>query len=540
MKSIKIMIHKNYVSSFLNLINRNKWILFFLSVYLLIRIIFLNTNSAEWGDSYRILRATEFLQNFTYPADEKRPPLFSILLLLKFTKDPIFSGRITMLILSMINVFLFYLLCKTLLKNSSEKTIFFAVTLFAFNPLFIYWSLRIYADNFFLMWMLLSFILYFKYQDSKKLFFLIILPFVLTFSILTRFEGYLLSASIVSSLFLGFTFKRNRFFPFIYMSFVLALLIFLVSYYKEYTFYINPIFSKYIDEVESRKITLDEVNNFIFQFLYLLGSVFGIMFILVNFVKIKLKTIIDSWVIYAPLVHLFFLQFVLSFIWFAAVPRLFLPIVPILLILFVKGFEKFKFEGYSKKLKIFFIIVSLGFLVFYIGSQLSLKLPFLITGLRFFLINIFIGILCIFVFSLTLFKKIPKDYLIILFITSNIVWSILFVSLEKDIYKVLNQAVLYFKENYPGDYIVLSNDVSSITRFYLKDNFKYSRELDLNENVLEKVEKIKPEYIIVTNEHNHSMSFTPSKYPGFELQKEFKEKVNSRVFFTQIIKVTSK
>jgi hypothetical protein len=115
----------------------------------------------------------------------------------------------------------------------------------------------------------------------------------------------------------------------------------------------------------------------------------------------------------------------------------------------------------------------------------------------------------------------------------------LIISLEKDTYKVLNQAVTYFINNYPKDSIVLSNDVSSITKFYLSDRFVYSSEIDSGKGLSGKIDRSSPDYIIVTNEHNPSMSFTPSKIPGLILEKEFKEVVNSRLFFTQIIRVNT-
>ena len=122
---------------------------------------------------------------------------------------------------------------------------------------------------------------------------------------------------------------------------------------------------------------------------------------------------------------------------------------------------------------------------------------------------------------------------------SSLIWSYLFISLEKDTFKVLNQAVVYFIKNYPSNAVVMTNDVSSITRFYFKDSYRYSRELDLNRDIEEKIQKVRPDFIIVTNEHNPQMSFTPSKIPNLILEKEFKEVVNSRSFFTQIIRVNS-
>jgi hypothetical protein len=43
---------------------KTKLILFF-GIYLLFRISIFNINAAEWGDSYRILRATNFLEKNT-------------------------------------------------------------------------------------------------------------------------------------------------------------------------------------------------------------------------------------------------------------------------------------------------------------------------------------------------------------------------------------------------------------------------------------------------------------------------------------------
>jgi hypothetical protein len=122
---------------------------------------------------------------------------------------------------------------------------------------------------------------------------------------------------------------------------------------------------------------------------------------------------------------------------------------------------------------------------------------------------------------------------------SSLIWSYLFISLEKDIYKVLNQAVIYFIKNYPSNAVVMTNDVSSITRFYFKDRYRYSSEIDSGKGILNKLDSINPDYVIVTNEHNPQMSFTPSKIPNLILEKEFKEVVNSRSFFTQIIRVNS-
>lgn len=107
---------------------KNKYLLFF-SLYFLFRISILNINSAEWGDSYRILRATNYLEFGSYPEDEKRPPLFSFLLLIKLVSDPIISSRIIMMFISFLVLGFFYLLLKEISYKISENQRFLSLIL---------------------------------------------------------------------------------------------------------------------------------------------------------------------------------------------------------------------------------------------------------------------------------------------------------------------------------------------------------------------------------------------------------------------------
>ena len=528
-------------SSFLE----QKYFWIFLFLYLIFRIFILNTNSAEWGDSYRILRATEYLQTFTYPEDEKRPPLFSVLLLIKLHEDPVLAGRIVMIFISLVNLFLLYSLSSKLisylnLKSKIYRHIPLIVTiLFSLSPLYLYWALRIYADNLFLTFMLLSFGLYFNFLDSQKsfhkFFYMTLVSLVTVLAILTRFEGYLLFGSLLLSLFISVLIYKNSkdLKYFLFFGLITFGLIFFVSYFDKYTFYENPLVSKYVDEVESRKLTVREVGNYVFQLIYLSGSIFGMIFLYFGAGSFLSKK-------FLPIYVFIFLQLALSFIWYAAVPRLFLPVLPFYLFLVVLGVYVFyektrsqKISNISKRI----VILSFLLLLAYFSSQYILKVPFLITGFRLLAVNLGVGLIGIVIFLIYFYKtKSIKMIFAHLFI-SSVVWTYLFISLEKDTYKVLNQGIMYFLKNYPKNSIVMTNDVSSISRFYLKDNFRYSRELDLNRNIEEKVSKVRPDFIIVTNEHNPQMSFTPSKIPNLVLEKEFREVVNTRTFFTQIIRV---
>lgn len=124
-------------------------IFFIFTVFLLLHIFFLNINTAEWGDSYRILRASKFVRNYTYPDDEKRPPLYSVLLATYPSSiDPVLWGRILMLFVSIGCFGLFYLIVKKIF-NQNDKALLISILLFAFNPVFMYWSIRLMADVFF-------------------------------------------------------------------------------------------------------------------------------------------------------------------------------------------------------------------------------------------------------------------------------------------------------------------------------------------------------------------------------------------------------
>ena len=63
-------------------------------LFILVHFFLLNVNTAEWGDSYRILRASEFMRDGSYPEDEKRPPLYSLVLAVRrVAVDPVSWAR---------------------------------------------------------------------------------------------------------------------------------------------------------------------------------------------------------------------------------------------------------------------------------------------------------------------------------------------------------------------------------------------------------------------------------------------------------------
>ena len=124
--------------------NEKALILALLTTLVIVRIASTNVNSAEWGDSYRILEASRAIRQFTYPENEKRPPLFSAILAVRPQGvDEITWARGYMLVTTLLTLFVFGKFAKVFIK--SAKWLLLAVVFLLINPIFYYWSLRVYA-----------------------------------------------------------------------------------------------------------------------------------------------------------------------------------------------------------------------------------------------------------------------------------------------------------------------------------------------------------------------------------------------------------
>ena len=502
---------------------KNKFTIFFF-IYLIFRIIIFNINSAEWGDSYRILRATNFIENGSYPKDEKRPPLFSFfLILIPNNVDQIYGGRVLMILVSVFTVYLFYRLINEINIQFTEDQKLLSVILFAFNPLFVYWSMRIYADTFFLMICLLVFNIYFSNLKKNSYLKIALMSLFCFFGIMTRFEGYILVLAVFLSFVFEFFVRRDKKVLLQLLSFlILGFIIFLWSINTPGTYFKSPIGSSYVDEANRRTVGVFDILGFVLHLLFILGNFFSFYFIMYDKKKL-IKFIQVNSVLFIFLV----IELVLSFVWPAAVPRLMVQVVPILIILTVIGLNSYSEE---KKLP-YFIIFPLGIVVYFFG-QFLIKSQFLLTNYYFMGVLILISIIQIYL----LFKKEIKKFQISL-IVGTIFWMFFFVYLHKDIYKVLNLGISYFSKEYKNDGVIVTNDVSALSKFYFGDNLKYLRQIDYGNDIAKYLKDKDAKYVLVTNEHNPDMKFSPEKYPYLETIYEHREEVNGREFFVVISKV---
>ncbi len=257
-------------------------------LFVLLHLLLLNVNTAEWGDSYRILRAAEYIRDGSYPQDEKRPPLFSSVLALRPENvDAVLWGRVVMALFSLASLVVFEKISEIFIKDEKYKNL--ALIFFIFNPIYLYWSIRIMADVPFSFFVLLAFYLLSKWDKVgyKRL---LVLGATCGLAILTRFEGYLLFAGVIT----GVVFKKNEnrmklSFRSIFLKVyenkwklvVLGLTTFAVI--LPWLIFRNPFDSKYFDEPERRVYDFKMVWIYFSSLFFSLGFTGAFYFIFRRF-----------------------------------------------------------------------------------------------------------------------------------------------------------------------------------------------------------------------------------------------------------------
>lgn len=512
--------------------------LFSFILFIIVHIVLFNFNSAEWGDSYRILRASEFIRDGSYPSDEKRPPLFSAVLALRpFSLDAVIWGRMVLFIFSTLSFLLFYKLVKTYVKK--EKYRFFALILFIFNPVYLYWSIRIMADVPFSFFVLLFFYIVAKWDDLN-FFKISLLGFVCGLSILTRFEGYLLLGSgIILLLFqkedlFKDKIKIKNILSVFFRNFkkVIPLLLTTLLVISPWLLYRNPLKSKYFDEAEKRVYDLKMVWTYLTSLIYVLGFTSAMSFIIIKFRIVKdflLKNIgIFSFILF---------ELVLILLWPAAIPRLFVPLIPFFILILVMSVESYISDnGLNLTPPRIIFIISILLTFFYLISQYYLKLQFLVLGYKMLAVIFLVQIISL----IFLFTRKNTAYLIVI-VLSTVLWSFYAINMHRHIFKTITEASKYASDNLTGK--IAYNDISAIPDWYLNVSNSKSENSGIHmlfeDNVNLKFNKLKDEevdYLILSNEHNPNVSVNLEKRKYLQLIQEFSYNVNGTVFFAKIIR----
>lgn len=507
--------HKNYKSVIFGL-------------FVLLHVFLFNVNVAEWGDSYRILRASNYIQRLSYPLDEKRPPLFSTVLAMRLPQvDPVIWGRGVMFIISLASFFVLSKVLDLVFKDS-HKTKALALLLFALNPVYFYWSLRIYADVPLSFLSLVCFYLLIKWRGSITLKQSFLIGLVVGLAILTRFEGYLLFLSVCVGL-VRLNIKNLKTASLHLTTFILGVVTFVIPF----LIWRNPLTSTYFEEPTRRIYNFETLYIYLMSLLFLLGVVPAFGFLNKQSFSLS-KNLLDLPKKYIGLSTFIILEFLLALLWPAAIPRLFVPVIPFLIIFLspsIVGFFEVKERLAMSKATLF-----LGLFIIYVIGQHFLRLQFLSPHR--------IGFIVVAVLQLpilySIFKKQFNLFLISIGV-SMLLWSLLTVWLHKDVYTSLINAAEYIQTNVKGK--VAYNDVSAVSDWYLNNNGRAGLSgyfIDVNDKstLLEKnLVNSGTHYLLLTNEHNPDLNIDLKKRPYLTLVKEFSYMHGGRRFWSKVIKV---
>jgi hypothetical protein len=228
------------------------------------------------------------------------------------------------------------------------------------------------------------------------------------------------------------------------------------------------------------------------------------------------------------------LELLLILMWPAAIPRLFLSIIPILIIPLVLSMKEYFSNGKTKSFS-FWLTNILIFVLFILG-QYFFRLQFLVPQRYWFGLLLTLQIPLVFF----LFRKNLKIFTFVL-VLNLIVWCTSPIYLHKDTFISIKKAAEYVLSNLKGSFAY--NDVSSISDWYLnymsRDGLVKGRYYNTESKkmlTLDALKGLNADYLMITNEHNTTMELDLSLRPYLEEVTEFRYNINGKVFFTKVIR----
>lgn len=487
-----------------------KFVVIFLLVYVVFRIIIINVNITEWGDSFRILRAAQFILKFSYPLDEKRLPFFSALLApgLLFL-EPVLWGRIFAIILTVLNLVLTGILAKTIFRRISPRQILLTLTLLAFNPIFFYWSLRIMAETTAATLVLLSFVIYFGFQKKEGLLQRFLLGVVLGLAGLTRYEGFLLAGAF------GLSFLIKRDWRGIIKTFSVFFILVVPWFVITKLVFKGVTSNAYVSELETFQFDLYRLGYFLTYALFFLGFPIILAFFVPILAKRnifpfkqKISTLQTS--LYLPLILFVALEAVLFFVWTPSLPRIMVLILPLAVIFLSRAVATTNLQENRKRL----LASILMLLVLFLILQFKFRLYFLVlsrSGLVVILLMVFLTIVSILINN--------RKFLILTMLAALIAGCVVVVANQRLVYSTIYQASLY-AWSLPGN--IAYSDETGVSAWYLgSKGLAYPEDLVQNaKQEREWLTENKVSYILDTNEFNRGSKLSVSSLdcsPKFEV-----------------------
>lgn len=501
-------------------------------VFIVIHILLFNINAAEWGDSYRILRASEFIRHLSYPQDEKRLPLFSALLATWPNNiDPVVWGRVLMFCISLSAFMIFRNLYDRVSPVKKTGAVVIGLVFLVLNPVFLYWSIRIMADVPFAAIAIIGF--YVSSRQGNSPIRNILIGVIAGLASLTRFEGFLLFASLgVGIVYNSGVDSFREFFPREVLKRVKenvgSLVLYIVSFSATllpYLIYRNPLKSSYLGEPAGREYNLNTLLIYTASLLFLFGFTSGFYFYL------KRKDVWNAFFLKNVGILVFVvLELVLILIWPAAIPRLFVSVIPLLLIPLADSVYLY-FTDSDKGFPARNWVILLVLFALFAMSQYFLRLQFLVPVRKMFVVVALVQFAIIY----SIYKRKLK-----LFVAatsfSMLIWALTTTWLHKDVFKVVKESAVFARDNLSGR--VAYNDVSAVSPWYLGDRGIYLNLSDKENLQYNNLLDDGVDYLIISNEHNTGLDIDVNKRSSFlETLKEFKNTVGGQEFFAKIVRV---
>jgi hypothetical protein len=347
----------------------------------------------------------------------------------------------------------------------------------------------------------------------------IVMGLICSLGILTRFEGYLLAFAMFIGILVT---TRSSLMQWLKTSAAFILTTGIVV--LPWLLYRNPLTSSYLEEPTGRSYGLEMLASYLVSYVFVLGiipagSILAAFF--VNRSSITLPSVLKK---YPHIATFVLLESFLILAWPAAIPRLFVPVIPLLIIAFVKNVEWL----FTKRTGLIGA-AAIALTVVYIVAQGCLRLQFLGPNT---LVYISIGMIAI-VSAVSIAIGRYKLFLGSA-VVSMTVLAASTVYMHKDIYLSIKEISVFSLREIRGN--IIHNDTASIVNWYFPES-RY-KNLD-NKNYLTQayLEENQVDYIILTNEFNPNLEIDLKKRPYLELVKESRYNTGGKMFFTWLVKV---
>lgn len=266
---------------------------------------------AYLGNARNHLGGSNFIEDFRYPLLE-----YIIASVWYFTGESIFAARFIIILMSLLIVFVFYLISREFFSINDSILIVF---LFSISSQFILWGFRIYTDIPALMFLLLSFLSFLKYRESRRFAFISISGAFFALAFLSRFTVGLFALAVL----IEFILKKDYRGFLLFASFGLLVLLPWMGYnyitYNDIIWDFKEQYNIVANYTTNQPITLQLNNLFLTLGLLIFSLPFGLIFL----TKHK-EYLIVSYTIISLIYYLFFVNMKLARYYVVFLPFLYL------------------------------------------------------------------------------------------------------------------------------------------------------------------------------------------------------------------------